>query len=363
MESSLHACTPARCAWSQTSTLLGNAPAGTLPNTLAAPTRYAFTLISSLFVEGISSVLDQRSGIKALYSVLRDLSSPNAKRLTLRPTLMRCARRSNYNIRESISLATLRYSSIHAALQADLGPIHEKAPCGTKLIYPPSGLLNPQIWLSGAVNGIPCLLLHMSHPAIHNYQLSINSLDLWAFPIVESTGPSCTTTHTISKKLLPCSNLAPTLLDLALLDSCPNECQSWVEKEKMTIFSLFNLTKQNHILLSLSREFTTLTSSARYGMPFGWLSLVLTHSLPAASLQPVVNGSGAEQVTRARLDTLATLSLLVSFPWSRCPVSKPGIFKYMMPSSSYPLNCLPGLWQAASLLSHFVTSESEVQHG
>jgi hypothetical protein len=136
--------------------------------------------------------------------------------------------------KESIMANALDTQPYEPAIQEALRPIHEKASCETKLIYLSSRLLDLQKRLSGALNDVLCSPLPMYTPAIHNYKLSINSLDLWAVTSIEVPEQSRMTTHTISKKLLLCSNCAQTSPNLALLQFCRKNVCSRVENPALT---------------------------------------------------------------------------------------------------------------------------------
>jgi hypothetical protein len=155
-----HACTPARLLC----TPLGSAPAGTLPHTLAALTLNASSLVSSLFVEG-------KSGIVDLCSQIVDLTSPNAKRQTIRPWLTLVAPIHNQNA--SLLSAKLSNECSQTAPQAASRPIHENAPCENGLIDCMGSSSNLQKRLLDALKGIPCSLSPPHSPTIHNFWLCI----------------------------------------------------------------------------------------------------------------------------------------------------------------------------------------------
>jgi hypothetical protein len=165
--SPLHACTPARCVM-----LLGSAPAGRLPNTLFCNaslgslrnTLNASSLVSSLIVEG-------KSGILAPGSKILDLTSPNAKRQTIRPWPTLVAPIHNQN--ELLPSTKLSNECSQPAPQAASRPIHENAPCENWLIDCMGSPANLQKRLLEALNGIPCSLSPLHSPTIHNFWLCI----------------------------------------------------------------------------------------------------------------------------------------------------------------------------------------------
>jgi hypothetical protein len=221
MDRFLHACTPARYA--PTLTLLGNVPAGSLPNTLVALTLNALAPISSLIVEGVSVFL-------AHSSKLLDLSSPRAKRPTIRPARALSALCSypstKLNSRLSINLINLSSSPIKLvnqsskmALQASLEPVNENGPCREKLVCTIDTLKNLQIWLSVALNGMLCVLVLLYSPTIHNLQLCVVLQESWPITHPELTVQYCPRTQqnhnpsiAISSTLPHRDNVTPTFM-------------------------------------------------------------------------------------------------------------------------------------------------------
>jgi hypothetical protein len=173
----LHACTPARLLC----TPLGSDPAGRLPNTPAALTLNALSLVSSLIVEG-------KSGIVDLCSQIVDLTSPNAKRQTIRLWLSLVAPIHNQN--ESLLSTKLSNECSHPAPQAASRPIHENAPCENGLIDCMGSPINLQKRLLEALKGIPCSLSPLHCPTIHNFWLCITLQERSFAALVQQTRQS-----------------------------------------------------------------------------------------------------------------------------------------------------------------------------
>jgi hypothetical protein len=192
--SPLHACTPARC-------VLGSAPAGRLPNTLFCNaslgslrnTLNASSLVSSLIVEG-------KSGILAPGSQIVDLTSPNAKRQTIRPELSLVAPIHNQN--ESLPSTKLSNECSQPAPQAASRPIHENAPCENGLIDCMGSLAKLQKRLLVALKGIPCSLSPLHCPTIHNFWLCIALQESGLAAPFQQTRPVRKPNQTNSKQTL-----------------------------------------------------------------------------------------------------------------------------------------------------------------
>jgi hypothetical protein len=211
---------------------------------------------------------------------------------------------------------TLDAQPYEPALQATSQPINENASCRNRLIDGLSRSEKLQKWLSGALNGTPCLLLPLRVPAIHNYQLLIISRDFWPVTNFAKTEQLPGSIPIISKKPLTCTHLQVPHWSEKFHQFCTMGYK-WVENEKMetSIFSVFNLKKTRPYLAELCKveifrnvveKNTTLHNSARYGT-----HSPLLPSFPACHYtQLAIAVQGAEQVTRSLLDTCALLLLL-----------------------------------------------------
>lgn len=318
----LHACTPARCAF----TLLGNAPAGTLPHTLLRSCLYACALV-------LAFSLNERGPILAPGSWIIDLTSPDARRHTARRLLALLAVGSwlvwNHNEDESMRLAFACSRCSQPASQAALRPIDNNRFFAGGLTDGLARLQLAQIWLSDASRAIWSALLSLAAVVIHNFSLYM------MLPGLCGTIPTCTRTNVLGTGRMEtgCSGTSPKLRQKRF--GCfPSSEEGSRRSGRNEVESFdrtgYNPNQKTRVAYTNVAQYTPPSFSAPADQPScqnlpseraitnEWSGLPASHCCKAArSLQTQHKSfseltrrtrAGAEQVTRSRLDTLALLS-------------------------------------------------------